>query len=79
MHTIKLKIQDKAYKNFMDMLSRFSIDEIEIINENETYLKDKAALQEELNEMKEGKASYQTMDELEEHLEERIKKHENNL
>ena len=79
MHTIRLKIHDNVYKNFIWLLSKFSRDEIEIINESETYLQVQAALQEELNEMNEGKASYHTIDELEARLDERIKKHEINL
>jgi len=79
MHTIRLKIHDKAYKDFMSIISKFSTDEIEIIHETEKFLRDKAALLDELSEMKEGKAKYHTLDELENSLEETIKKHENNL
>ena len=79
MHTIRLKIHDNVYKNFIWLLSKFSRDEIEIINESETYLQIQASLQDDLNEMNEGKAKYHTMDELETRLEETIKTHENNL
>ena len=76
MHTIKLKIHDKAYKHFIWFLSKFSTDEIEVIAEDEDYMKVLTALQNDLKEMNEGKATYYTIDELEARLEENIKKHE---
>ncbi|WP_430811120.1 MULTISPECIES: hypothetical protein [unclassified Carboxylicivirga] len=79
MHTIKLKIHDKAYKHFVWLLSKFSKDEIEIINEDEAFLKTQAELQIELDEINEGKAKYYTFEELDERLEHKIMKHDNRL
>jgi len=79
MHTIKLKIHDKAYKHFIWLLSKFSKDEIEIINVDEAFLKTQVELQLELDEINEEKAEYYTLNELEERLESKIKKHEGRL
>jgi hypothetical protein len=59
------------------MLSKFRKDELEIITENEEYLSVQRYLQDELNEMNEGKAGYQTLEDLENTLESAVKKHEN--
>ncbi|TRX70536.1 tRNA pseudouridine synthase A [Carboxylicivirga sp. M1479] len=79
MHTIKIKIHDKAYKHFIWLLSKFSKDEIEVITEDSSYLKIKAELQAELDEINEGKAEYYTLDELDDRLEKKLKKHEGHL
>ncbi len=79
MHTIKLKIHDKAYHHFIWLLGKFSTDEIEVINDDESFLKIQADLKVELNEINEGKANYYSLEELEEKLESQIKKHENKL
>ena len=79
MHTIKIKIHDKVYNHFIWLLSKFSKDEIEIIKEDDSYLKTKQYLQDELNEMNEGKVNYHSMDELNSKLENKIRKHEDRL
>ncbi|MCW3787740.1 hypothetical protein [Plebeiibacterium sediminum] len=79
MHTLKLKIHDKAYKHFIWFLSKFSKDEIEIIREDETYFETQQFLQNELNEMNEGKVNYLSIDDLDSLLEDKIKSHEKNL
>ncbi|MBK3517689.1 hypothetical protein [Carboxylicivirga marina] len=79
MHTIKLKIHDKVYKHFIWLLSKFSKDEIEIISEDDVFLKTQEELQVQLDEINEGTAEYYTIDELEERLENKITKHEGRL
>jgi len=77
MHTLRLLVSDKIYDNILQMLSKFRKDELEIITENEEYLSVQRYLQDELNEMNEGKAGYQTLEDLENTLESAVKKHEN--
>ncbi|MEI6122828.1 MAG: tRNA pseudouridine synthase A [Bacteroidota bacterium] len=77
MQTLRLLVSDKIYDNVMQLLSKFKKEELEIITENDQYLSVQRYLQNELNEMNEGKASYHTMEELENTLESAIKKHEN--
>ena len=75
MQTLRLLVSDKIYDNILQMLSKFRKEELEIITENEHYLSVQQYLQNELNEMNEGKANYHTLDELENTLESAIKKH----
>jgi len=77
MQTIRLRINDKIYGNLMWLLGKFKKEEIEVITEDEKFLSIQSYLQRELNEIKEGKALYYTMENLENDLEEIIKKHDN--
>jgi hypothetical protein len=61
----------------MWLLRRFKKDEIEVITEDEKYLSVQSYMQKEFNEVKEGKATYHTIEEMESNLEDVIKKHEN--
>lgn len=65
MKTIQLKISDKVYDKFLWLLSKFSSEEIQIINENEDFLATKKYLQNELSEIDTGKASFVSEEELE--------------
>lgn len=77
MQTLRLRVNDKIYDKLIWLLAKFKKDEIEVITEDEKFLSDQNYLQKELNDMKEGKASYFTIDELEKNLDEIIRKHEN--
>ena len=77
MQTLRLLVSDKVYDNIMQLLSKFRKEELEIITENDHYLSVQQYLQNELNEMNEGKAEYHTIEELDNTLESMIKKHEN--
>ncbi|MCD4790125.1 MAG: hypothetical protein K8R37_09020 [Bacteroidales bacterium] len=76
MHTIRLRVNDKIYANIMWFLGRFNKSEIELITENNEYLSIQSYLKEELNEVKEGKAKYYSIEEVEHSLEEVIEKYE---
>lgn len=79
MHTLKLKIDDKVYDKLIWLLGKFTKDEIEIImDENETQ-ETKKYLQDELNDMISGKASYLSVNETEQRLETIIRKHEGRI
>ena len=64
MQTIRLRINDKIYGNLMWLLGKFKKEEIEVITEDEKFLSIQSYLQRELNEIKEGKAFYYTMENL---------------
>lgn len=55
---------------------RFNKNEIELITENNEYLSIQSYLKKELNEVKEGKAKYYSIEEVEYNLEKVIKKYE---
>ena len=47
MHTIRLRVSDKVYKNLIWFLSKLSKDELQTIEENEGFL----TVQKELNKV----------------------------
>ena len=76
MQTIRLRVNDKVYKNLISLLSKFSKDEVEVIEENETYFSIKQYLEKELASVEEGTAKYTTIEELEKILDDTIRKNE---
>lgn len=79
MHSIKLKIDDKIYENLLWLLRKFNKDELEIIIEDTNFKEHKMYLEAELKEVKEGNATFYSVNEVEQRLEKVIKKHENNF
>jgi len=79
MHTIRLKVNDKIYDKLLWLLSKFSKDEIEIMVENSTVNNDQKYLEKELEEIISGEAKFLGVEEAEERLDNRIKKHENRI
>ena len=68
MHTIKLKVSNNVYEKFKSIISKFEPTDIEIIKEYDNYYEAKKYVEHELQEMKEGKAEYYTLEEFEEIL-----------
>jgi hypothetical protein len=65
MKTIHLKISDNVYDKFIWLLSKFSKEEIEIINDDANFMATKTYLQNELSEIDAGKTSFVSEEELE--------------
>ena len=76
MHTLILKVNDRIYDKLMWFLSKFSKDEVEIIPETSDFAKDQKYLAGELKEILDQKAKFIAMEEVEQRLENVIKKHE---
>lgn len=76
MQTIRLKISDKVFKNFMWLLKKFNKEEIQVINEDENYLSVKEYLHKELDALEKNSNEFIDVDQLEEGLEKTIQKHE---
>ncbi len=76
MHTLKLKIDDRVYDQFLDLLSKFSKEEIEIVMNESQFSETKKYLQTELDEINTGEAKFLSVNEAEQQLENLIKKHE---
>ena len=68
MQTIRLKISDKVYDKFLWLLSKFSKEEIEIVNEKKEFNSTKKYLDKELEEVISGKAKFISHNELENRL-----------
>ena len=79
MHTIKLKIDDRIYDKLIRQLSEFSIDEVEILIDETNYTEIKKYLDAELDDITSGNAKFLTVEEAEQRLENRIRKHEDHL
>jgi hypothetical protein len=79
MRAIRLKINDKIYEKLLRYLRNFSVEEVEIIAEDDDYTENQKYLEEELKEINTGEAVFYSMDELNERLEKIINKHEDNL
>lgn len=76
MHTLKIKISDKVYDKLMWLLSKFSKDEIEIISDDESFIETKSYLEKEYKEILNGKASFHSVEEFDQTLEDSIGKNE---
>jgi hypothetical protein len=76
MQTIRLRVNDKAYKNLIRLLSKFSKDEVEVIEENDTFLSIQQYLEKELANVEGGTAKYTTIEALEDRLDATIRKNE---
>lgn len=76
MHTIRLRVDNKIYKNLMWFLGRFSKDEIQILDETDQFTSTKKYLEKELKIIEEGKAEYISVEQLNDDLETILKSHE---
>jgi len=79
MHTLKIKISDKVYDKLMWLLSKFSKDEIEIISDDESFIETKSYLEKEYREILDGNASFHSVEEFDQTLEDSIGKNETEI
>ena len=79
MHTIKLIIDDRAYDKFIRHLGKFSKEEVKIVMDEPNFIEIKKYLDAELDEITSGNAKFLSVEEAEQRLENRIKKHEDYL
>jgi ethanolamine utilization microcompartment shell protein EutL len=70
MHTIKLKIDDRAYDKLIRHLGEFSKEEVEIIMDEPNFVETKKYLDAELDEINSGNAKFLTVNEAEQRLDE---------
>ena len=76
MQTIRLRVNDRVYKNLMRLLSKFGRDDIQVIEEDENYLSIQQYLKKELSKVEDGSAEYIDIDDLEDTLDATMRKHE---
>jgi len=77
MHTIRLRINDKIYKNLIWLLGKFNKEELQIIEENDQFTSVQDYLKKELVKLDEGKEELIDLDDIDQELERTIKKYEN--
>ena len=76
MHTIRLRVNDKVYRNLMWFLERFKKDEIQVINEDSEFISIQEYLKTELKILENLKNEFVTLEELDDELEKTIEKYE---
>ena len=74
MHTIRLRVNNKIYTSLMWLLNKFKKDEIEIITEDDQYISMQSYLQSTLKEIDKGNVLFDSVDDFDKKLENRIKK-----
>ncbi len=78
MKSITLKINEKIYDKFLWLLKQFKKEDIQIIDEDVNFDKNKEYLQGEAERISKGETKFFSLNEAEQRLEKVIKKHENN-
>ena len=76
MQTVKIRIHESVYNQFMWLLKRFSKNEIEVIKETDEFISVQEYLTEELKTIETGEAEFINLDQLNRELESTIKNHE---
>jgi len=76
MHTITLKIDNSIYDRLMQVLDKFSKDELQVIEGDSSFEADRRYLVAELEEIKQGRAKFVSIEEAEAELEALYRKHE---
>ena len=76
MTTVKLKINDSVYDKIMWFISKFSKDEVEIVEDDTLFLEQKLYLESELKEINEGNAELIDFDEASSMLDKEIERRE---
>jgi hypothetical protein len=79
MHTVKLRVNEKAHNELISFLKKFKKGEVEIISETFEFLENKKFLHAELNEILSGEAAFIDIEEAESKLESIIQKYENSI
>lgn len=79
MHTVRLRVNDKVYNKLIGLLGKFSKDEVEVIPETNDFIMNQKYLYGELKEILNGKAKFLEMDEVEQRLENIVRKNENSI
>ncbi|MDP2724145.1 MAG: hypothetical protein Q8O72_15415 [Bacteroidales bacterium] len=76
MRTIKLQVNNEAYKHLMWFLNKFKKEELLIINEDEQYISVQNYLKDELKQIENGNAEFIDIDKLDAELEATIRQYE---
>ena len=56
MQTIHIRVDEKVYENLMWFLNKFTSEELQIIEEDESFIADKKYLQTELEKLEKGES-----------------------
>lgn len=76
MQTIRLRVNNDAYKHLMWFLNRFKKEELQIIKEDDEFVSVQKYLHDELTSIENGSAEFMDFNELDAELETTIKQYE---
>ncbi|MBN2519334.1 MAG: hypothetical protein JXB17_02420 [Bacteroidales bacterium] len=76
MQTIRLRVNDNIFDKLIWFLNKFNKHELEIIHEDNKFIKDQEYLHKELLEIETGKAKFISINELNDSLDKIIDKYE---
>lgn len=76
MQTIRLRINDKIYKNILWLLGRFDKEELQVIEEDEQFVSAKSYLIKELERLNNEEVELFEIDDIDRKLEDTIKEYE---
>lgn len=76
MRIIRLRINDRIYKQFMWLLKRFDTNEIQDVREDEDYVSVQEYLSGELERLEAGEADFIDLHQFEQEMEKTIRKRE---
>tara|TARA_B100000780_G_C20978501_1_gene390905 strand:+ start:91 stop:336 length:246 start_codon:yes stop_codon:yes gene_type:complete len=76
MATLKLKVNDQILGQFLKLLKRFKVEDVEIIDSDSQFIKDQTHVQHEIARVKSGEAKLYTLEEADAIFEETIKQYE---
>lgn len=75
MQTIRLRVNDRIYKNLIRVHSKYNREDIEVIEEDDNYLSIQQYLEKELSSVEDGSAEYIDIEELEKSLDDTIRRY----
>ena len=75
MQTIRLRVNEKVYKQLMWFFNKFSKDDLQIIGENDEFLSIQKELHIELENFEAGKAEFIDLHQLDDELESALQKY----
>ncbi|ALI99137.1 hypothetical protein [Rufibacter tibetensis] len=76
MQIIRLRVNEKVYKNLIWFMCKFTKDELENIEENDAFSATQKELKQDLTQLEKGEAEFIDIDQLNQELENTLKRYE---
>jgi len=73
MHTLKLRVSDRLYEKLMHVIAQLDKSEVEILDDDTTFESTQRYLHAELHEIIVGKATFHSLDEVDQVLDDMLK------
>jgi len=76
MQTIRIRVNNRVYKNLLKVLSRYKHEDVQVIEENDEFISTQQYLKKELDRLEKMNSGFIDIGELDNHLESTIRKYE---